>query len=68
MLSTGTSTGNKLLISAISTLWSGSKMVKDMSTQAQFRAAEAYDAEIILKQDDKSGTVVDKVVFVQRKK
>ena len=57
-----------LLISLITSLWSGSKMVKEVSAQAQFKAAEAYDAEIILKQDDKSGTVVDKVVFVQRKK
>lgn len=57
-----------LLISAISTLWSASKMVKDMSTQAQFKAAQAFDAEIILKQDDKGESVLDKIVFVQRKK
>lgn len=57
-----------LLISAISTLWSASKTAKEMSTQSQFRAAHAYDAEIILKQDDKGESVVDKVVFVQRKK
>lgn len=57
-----------LLISAISTLWSASKTAKEMSTQSQFRVAHAYDAEIILKQDDKGESVVDKVVFVQRKK
>lgn len=57
-----------LLISAISTLWSASKTAREMSTQSQFRAAHAYDAEIILKQDDKGVAVVEKVVFVQRKK
>lgn len=57
-----------LLISAISTLWSASKMIKDMSTQAQFKAARDYDAEIVLKQDEKGDSVVDKVTFTQRKK
>lgn len=57
-----------LLISAISTLWSASKTAREMSTQSQFRAAHAYDAEIILKQDDKGESVVERVVFVQRKK
>jgi hypothetical protein len=57
-----------LLISAITSLWTASKMAKDMSTQAQFKAAQAYDANIILKVDDKGEAVVDKVVFVQRKK
>jgi len=67
--STGITAKNPfLLMSAVSSLWSASKTVKEASKQAQFKAAEAYDAEIILKQDDKSGTVVDKVVFVQRKK
>lgn len=57
-----------LLISIVTSLWSASKMAKEMSTKAQFAAAEAYDAQILLKQDDKGGQVVDKVVFVQRKK
>ena len=57
-----------LLISAISSIWSASKMAKEMSAKAQFKAAQAYDAEIILKLDDKGESVVDKVVFVQRKK
>ena len=57
-----------MLISAISTLWSASKMAKEMSAKAQFKAAGAYDAQIILKLDDKGESVVDKVVFLQRKK
>lgn len=57
-----------LLISAISTLWSASTMAREMSESAQFRAAQAYDADIILKVDDRGDSVVDKVVFVQRRK
>lgn len=57
-----------LLISAISSLWSGSKMIKDMSTQTQFSAAQTFSAEIILKRDDAGDSVVDRVVFVERKK
>jgi hypothetical protein len=57
-----------LLISAISTIWSASKMVKEISTQSQFKTAQDFDAEIILKTDDKGDSLVDKVVFVHRKK
>jgi hypothetical protein len=57
-----------LLISAASTIWSASNMARDMATKAQFRAARAYNAEIILKQDDRGETVVDKVVFAQKPK
>lgn len=57
-----------LLISLISSIWSASKMAKEMSAKAQFKAAQAYDAEIILKLDDKGEAMVDKVVFIKRKK
>lgn len=56
-----------LLIGALSTLWSAYKTTKEVSTQAQFRSAKSYDAEIQLKADDKGGTVVDRIVFTQRK-
>jgi hypothetical protein len=57
-----------LVIGAISALYSASKMAKEMSSDAQFLAARAYDAEIILKADDKGDAVVDRVVFKQRQK
>ena len=57
-----------LLISAISTLWSGSKMVKEISTQTQFNAAQVFSAEILLKQSDTGDSVVDRIIFLQRKK
>jgi len=57
-----------LLISAVSSIWSASKMAKEISTESRFRAAQAYDAEIILKADEVGDSLVDKVVFIQRKK
>ncbi len=57
-----------LVISAISTLWSASKMMREASSEARFKSAQTFDAEIVLKQDAQGESVVDKVVFVQRKK
>ena len=57
-----------LLISAASTLWTASKMAKEASVNAQFQKAQGYDAEILLKVDENGATVVDQVVFAQRKK
>ena len=56
-----------LLISAISSLWSASSIAKDMAMNAQFKAAQAFDVEILLKTDDRGDSVVDKVVFLKRK-
>lgn len=53
------------IISAISALWSANKMVRDAANEAQFRAARAYDAEVVLKQDNKGDTVIDRIVFVR---
>ena len=62
-----TSKSPLLLISAISSLWSASSIAKEMAANAQFKAAQAFDAEILLKTDDRGDSVVDKVVFVKRK-
>jgi hypothetical protein len=39
-----------------------------MSTQAQFKAASAFNAEIILKREDNGDAIVDQVVFIQKPK
>jgi len=57
-----------LLISAVSSIWSASKMAREISTESRFKVAQAYDAEIILKVNEKGDSLVDKVVFLQRKK
>lgn len=56
-----------LLISAISTLWSAGSTAAEMAKTAMFRSARGYDAEIILKLNDKGQSVVDRIVFVQKK-
>jgi hypothetical protein len=57
-----------LFMSAISSIWSASKMIKDLSTQGQFKAANAFNAEIILKRDESGEAVIDTVVFLQKPK
>jgi hypothetical protein len=61
-------TRSLLLIGVITSIWSASKMAKEMAAKAQFRAAQAYDAEIFLEADDKSNTIVRKISFVRREK
>jgi hypothetical protein len=55
-----------MLLGAVSSLWSVSKTVEEVATRAQFRAARAYNAEIVLKADEQGGLIVDKIVFRQR--
>ncbi len=55
-------------MSAISSIWSASKMIKNLSTQGQFKAANAFNAEIILKRDENGEAVVATVVFLQKPK
>ena len=57
-----------MLLSAVSALWSASKVAKEYAAKALFDPAQAYDAQIILKQDEKGDSIVDKVVFLKRQK
>jgi hypothetical protein len=66
--STVTAKNPFMVISAATTLWSANKMMKEAAIQDQFKLAQSYDAEIQLKLDEKGDTLVDRVVFVQRKK
>lgn len=56
-----------LLMSAISSLWTASKMAKELASKAQFQKVQAYNAEIRLKVDDQGRSMVDQVVFLQKK-
>lgn len=55
-----------LLMSLVSSLWSATKMTKAALLNSQFKVARSYDAEIILRENDKGQNVVDKLVFVMR--
>jgi len=57
-----------LLMSLASSLWSASKIAKEAAIKAQFYAAQAYNVELVLKDDGTGQSVVDKVVFVKRDK
>lgn len=57
-----------LLLSALSSLWTASKMASELRARQQFQVAQSYDAELLLKLDDKGGTVVDKIIFSQRQR
>ena len=57
-----------LLVSIVSSLWSASKVVREAAQSNQFKAAKGYDAQLILKNSEQGGTVVEKVIFVARKK
>jgi hypothetical protein len=54
------------LLSAASSIYSASKMIKDTNEKAKYKAAEAYNAEIQLKTDDKGDSIIDKVVFAAK--
>ena len=63
-----TSRGPLLILSALTSLWTASKMARELSIRQQFKSAQTYDAELVLKFDDKGQTIVEKVVFVQRQR
>ena len=57
-----------LLISAISSLWSASQVVKAAAEKNQFKTAHGYDAEIVLKTDSAGQNLVDRVIFSKKNK
>ncbi len=64
--STVTTRNPMMLINLLSSFWTASEAIKSRSTQAQYRVAHAFDAQIVLKLDDKGDTVVDRVVFLKK--
>lgn len=57
-----------LIISLLSTLWSASDMFKSLSNQSHYKSAQGFDAEIVLKMDNRGDAVVDRVVFLKKSK
>lgn len=55
-----------LVIGAISALWQGQKVAREMSAKMALRAAHGYDAELVLRQEPGADVVVDRIVFLQR--
>lgn len=57
-----------LIISLVTSLWSASDMFKSVSDQTYYKSAHAFDAEIVLKIDEKGDSVIDRVIFIKKTK
>ena len=57
-----------LIISLVTSLWSASDMFKSVSDQTHYKSAHAFDAEIVLKIDEKGDSVIDRVIFLKKTK
>ena len=55
-----------LLISLLSSVWTASEAFKGLSTRSHYKVAQAYDAQIVLKADDKGDALVERVVFTKK--
>lgn len=55
-----------LLVSMISSLWSGNKMAKEIAAESRLRVARNYDVRMFLRQDEHGDTFVDRIIFDQR--
>jgi hypothetical protein len=57
-----------MLLSLVSAIYSANKLAHAASATAEFFPAHGFNADILLKVDDKGDTVVDKVVFARKPK
>jgi hypothetical protein len=57
-----------LIISLVTSLWSVSDMFKSVAHQTDYKSAHAFDAEIVLKIDEKGDAVVERVIFLKKNK
>jgi hypothetical protein len=56
-----------LLLSLVSGIWNSIKVTKAVQAHEMHKPAQAYDAEILLKIDDKGERLIDKILFTQKK-
>ncbi len=57
-----------LLLSLISGIWNTTRAAKAISSHDLHKSANKYNAEILLKIDDKGERLIDKIIFTERKK
>lgn len=55
-----------LLVTMISTLWSGQKVAREIAAESRLRVAHGYDVQMMLRQDERGEAVIDRIVFEQR--
>lgn len=56
-----------LLLSLVSGIWNMTRATKAMNTYEFHKPAQAYDAEIVLKIDERGERLLDKIIFTDRK-
>jgi hypothetical protein len=66
--STVTAKNPLLLLSLISGIWNATRATKAVNAHALHKSSHTYDAEILLKIDDRGERLIDKVIFTERKK
>lgn len=57
-----------LLLSLISGIWNATRATKAINAHGLHKSANKYDAELLLKIDDKGERLIDKIIFTERKK
>lgn len=57
-----------LLFSLVSGIWNATRATKAINSHDLHKSANKYDAELLLKIDDKGERLIDKIVFTERKK
>jgi hypothetical protein len=56
-----------LLLSLISGIWNTTRATKAINAHDLHKSANKYDAELLLKIDDKGERLIDKIIFTERK-
>jgi hypothetical protein len=62
-----TSKNPLLLLSLVSGVWNTTRVVKAVDSHTLRKPASTYNAEILLKIDDKGERLIDKIIFTERK-
>ncbi len=57
-----------LLLSLVSGIWNTTRATKAIATYDLHKSANKYDAELLLKVDDKGERLIDRIIFTERKK
>jgi hypothetical protein len=57
-----------LLLTLISGIWNTTRATKAINAHGLHKSANKYDAELLLKIDDKGERLIDKIIFTERKR
>jgi hypothetical protein len=52
----------------LSSVWSANKLAKEAALKDEFKPAQAFDAEIVLRKDGVGNSVIERLVFIIKNK